>query len=46
VKFDEGLTFNYREQQLVGVAGVFRANSVAQAEGLTSIYVLEGTHFK
>jgi hypothetical protein len=46
VKFDEGLTVNYREQQLVGVAGVFRANSVAQAEGLTSIYVLEGTHFK
>lgn len=46
VKFSEGMTVNYREQQLVGVGGIFRPNTVARAEGLTAIYVLEGTHFR
>lgn len=46
VKFEDGMTVNHREQQLVGVGGVFHANVVAHSGELTSIYVLEGTHFK
>ena len=46
VKFADGMTVNYREQQLVGVGGIFRPNTVARAEGLTAVYVLEGTHFR
>ncbi|MBI3861834.1 MAG: DUF3299 domain-containing protein [Planctomycetia bacterium] len=45
VRFENGMTVNHREQQLVGVGGIFRAD-VTQAAGLSSIYVLEGTHFK
>ena len=46
VKFDEGMTVNHREQQLVGVGGIFRANSIVQSGVLTAIYQIEGTHFK
>ncbi len=46
VQLGDGMTVNYREQQLVGVGGIFRPNTLAHAEGLTAVYVLEGTHFK
>jgi hypothetical protein len=46
VKFEEGMTVNHREQQLVGVGGVFRAVSPSKSAGLNAFYVLEGTHFK
>ena len=46
VQFGEGMAVNYREQHLVGVGGIFRPNTLAHAEGLTAVYVLEGTHFK
>ena len=46
VKFEDGMTVNHREQQLVGVGGVFRAVSPSKSAGLNAFYVLEGTHFK
>src|SRR5262249_4919157 len=46
VKFEEGMTVDHREQQLVGVGGVFRANSVVQSGVLTAFYQIDGTHFK
>jgi len=46
VKFEEGMTVNHREQQLVGVAGIFRASSMVHSGVLTAIYQIEGTHFK
>jgi len=45
VKFEDGMTVNHREQQLVGVGGVFRAVAAHSGE-LTAIYTIEGTHFK
>jgi hypothetical protein len=45
VKFDE-LSVNHREQQLVGVGGVFRALAPSQSAGLNAVYMIEGTHFK
>ena len=46
VNFKDGMTVNHREQQLVGVAGIFRAKQEMQAGQLVSIYTLEGTHFR
>ncbi|MBS0264015.1 MAG: DUF3299 domain-containing protein [Planctomycetes bacterium] len=45
VKFED-LTVNHREQQLVGVGGVFRALAPTRSAGLNAVYVIEGTHFK
>lgn len=45
VRFEDGMTVNHREQQLVGVGGVFRAVAAHSGE-LTAIYTIEGTHFK
>ena len=46
VRFSDGMTVNHREQQLVGVGGIFRAGTRAESGVLTAIYVIEGTHFK
>ena len=46
VKFDDGTTVNHREQQLVGIGGVFRAALPVQSGALTAVYTIEGTHFK
>ena len=46
VKLEKGLTVDHREQQLVGVGGVFRARAPVRSGELTALYVLEGTHFK
>lgn len=46
VKMQPGLTVDLLEQQLVGVAGTFRANTVTQSGELTSVYMIEGTHFR
>ncbi len=46
VKFEDGMTVHHREQQLVGVGGVFHANTFAESAGLSAIYMIEGTHFK
>lgn len=46
VKFVNGTAVNHREQQLVGVAGTFRAGKVSQSGELTAVYTLEGTHFQ
>ncbi len=46
VKMQPGLSVDLLEQQLVGVAGIFRANTVTQSGELTSVYMLEGTHFR
>jgi hypothetical protein len=46
VRFEDGMTVNHREQQLVGVGGVFRANLPVRSGELTAIYTIEGTHFK
>jgi len=46
VKFEDGMTVNHREQQLVGVGGVFRAYVPSKSGDLTAIYTIEGTHFK
>jgi hypothetical protein len=46
VKFDDGKMVNHREQVLVGVAGIFRANAVVQSGVLTGIYQLDATHFQ
>jgi len=46
VKFQNGMTVNHREQQLVNVAGIFRAKQVVQSGELTAVYSLEGTHFQ
>ena len=46
VKFDDGKMVNHREQVLVGVAGIFRANAVVQSGVLTGIYQIEATHFQ
>jgi hypothetical protein len=45
VRFDDGMTVNHREQQLVGVGGVFRI-APSQAAGLYPVYLVEGTHFR
>jgi hypothetical protein len=46
VKFGDGMTVNHREQVLVGVAGVFRANTVVQSGVLTAIYQIDATQFQ
>jgi hypothetical protein len=46
VKFEDGLTVDHREQQLVGVGGIFRVRAGVQSGVLTAIYTLEGTHFR
>ena len=46
VKFDNGMTVNHLEQQLVGIGGVFRATVPIQSGELSAIYTIEGTHFK
>jgi len=46
VKFEDGMTVNHREQQLVGVGGIFRVHAGVQSGVLTAIYLLEGTHFR
>ena len=46
VKMKDGMTVDLLEQQLVGVAGVFHAQTVTQSGDLTSVYMLEGTHFR
>lgn len=46
VRFQDGMTVNHREQQLVGVAGVFRAGELAQSGQNVAVYTLEGTHFR
>jgi hypothetical protein len=45
VRFDNDMTVNHREQQLVGVGGVFRIAPSTSA-GLYPVYMVEGTHFK
>ncbi|MGE5190953.1 MAG: hypothetical protein ACM3U2_00510 [Deltaproteobacteria bacterium] len=46
VKFEDGMTVKHRDQILVGVAGIFRANAVVQSGVLTGIYQLDATHFQ
>jgi hypothetical protein len=46
VKFEDGMFVNHREQQLVGVGGIFRVRAGVQSGVLTAIYTLEGTHFR
>jgi hypothetical protein len=46
VRFENGMTVNHREQQLVGVGGVFRASVPSQSIAGAAIYTIEGTHFK
>jgi hypothetical protein len=46
VKFEDGMTVNHREQQLVGVGGTFRVRAGVQSGVLTAIYMLEGTYFR
>jgi hypothetical protein len=46
VKFNESNPVNHREQQLVGIGGVFHANGALQSGVLTAIYQIDGTHFK
>jgi hypothetical protein len=46
VKFDESNPVNHREQQLVGIGGVFHASGAVQSGVLTAIYQIDGTHFK
>lgn len=46
VQLQEGMTVNHRDQQLVSVAGVFRARQQIQSGQLVAIYSLEGTYFK
>lgn len=45
VKFKD-LKVDFREMQLVSVAGKFHAGTRANADGLSAIYTLDGTHFK
>ena len=47
VKFQDGITVNHREQQLVGVGGIFRINArLVQSGELSALYEIEGTHFR
>lgn len=46
VNFQNGMLVNHREQQVVGVAGVFRAKQVMQEGQVTALYSLEATYFK
>ncbi len=46
VRYDDSMVINHREQQLVGVAGIFRTDSAVQSGTLTAIYQIDGTHFK
>jgi hypothetical protein len=46
VKMQPGMTVDLLEQQLVGVAGIFHAQTVTKSGDLTSVYMLEGTHFR
>jgi hypothetical protein len=46
VKFDDANPVSHREQQLVGVGGIFRASGAVQSGSLTPIYQIDGTHFK
>jgi hypothetical protein len=48
VRFENGMTVNHREKQLVGVGGTFRIAPGASlaSESLSGIYTIEGTHFK
>lgn len=46
VEFKNGMTVDHREMQLVGVAGTFHAKQVMQSGELTSIYAIDGTHFR
>jgi len=46
VNMQDGLTVDHREQQLVGVAGVFRARKVVEAGQVVALYSLEGYHFR
>jgi len=46
VKMNSGLSVDLLQNQLVGVGGVFHANTVTQSGELTSVYMIEGTHFR
>lgn len=46
VKYRNGMTVNHREQQLVGIGGVFRASVPEKSDAGAAIYTIEGTHFK
>jgi hypothetical protein len=46
VEFQNGMTVNHREQQLVGVGGTFRARKVIVGGQLVSLYSLEGDYFR
>lgn len=46
VHMKDGQTVNYREQQLVSVAGVFRIAGVHQAGDIVGLYAMDGTHFR
>ncbi len=46
VRFENGMTVNHREQQLVGIGGVFHATSHTMGDAGAAIYTIEGTHFK
>jgi hypothetical protein len=46
VKFKDGMTVDHREQQLVSVAGIFRADRTVRSGELTAIYSIEGDYFK
>lgn len=46
VKFKNGVTAEHRELQQVAVGGTFHAQKLVQAGELSTLYSLEGTHFK
>ena len=46
VEMQGGMSVELLEQQLVGVAGVFRASTQTTQGDLTAVYKLEGTHFR
>ena len=46
VKFRDGMTVNHREQQLVGIGGIFHAGSLVQSGQNVAVYMMEGTHFR
>lgn len=46
VHMQEGQTVNFREAQLVSVAGTFKIAGVHQAGDIVGLYTIDGTHFR
>lgn len=46
VKFQDGMTVNHREQQLVGIGGIFHSGTLVPSGQNIAVYMLEGTHFR